>query len=147
MSQSTTSGGYRKFLMLFCLLCLLPGCCPYTKGLIADVTGRTSLPKTEAFDYLQNWFNRSGYRIWQKDEVGGYIRASIVRESTRQGSQIEDVLAATLKDRSGRVELEIQAETYEIGSRRVKVKVSAEAKRDITSLKDGLARGAVAEMP
>jgi hypothetical protein len=99
------------------------------------------MSRADSFEYLQRWFDESGYKIWQKDEAKGYMRASTVRKSA--SGEFEDVLAATLRNTGGSVKVEIQAETYSTEGRRQKIKVSDQAKRDMNSIKDGLARGGV----
>jgi hypothetical protein len=60
---------------------------------------------------------------------------------------VEDVLAATLSSRSGALKLDVQAETYSVGGRRQKLKVSEEAKQALSSIKSGLTRGGVIDSP
>jgi hypothetical protein len=147
MSKNTSSlfehGRRFTCLAVLCLLVFSGGCCPYTQGLIADVNTRTTLSKAEAFRYLHEWFDRSGYRIWKSDETSGFIRASLAHASDFHGFEVEDVLAATISETGGNVKLDAQAETYRISGRRQKVKVSKEAKEALSSIKDGLARGGV----
>ena len=123
------------------LLLLATGCCPYTKGILADVSTSTTMSKADSFEYLQRWFDDSGYKIWQQDAAKGYVRASTLRQSG--SGEVEDVLAATLSDTGGKVKVEIQAETYSTEGRRQKIKVSDQAKQDMNSIKAALARGGV----
>lgn len=149
MSKKTASlfenGQRLTCLAALSLLVFSGGCCPYSQGLVADVNTRTTLSKAEAVRYLHEWFDRSGYKIWQSDETRGYIRASLIHTPGSESSEVEDVLAATLSGTDGNVTLELQAETYSVGGRRQKLKVTEEAKQALSSIKDGLARGGVTD--
>jgi hypothetical protein len=118
----------------------LSGCCPYSQGLVTDMSAQTQSSAANALGYTEGYLESLGYRIWQKDDLNGYIRGSVKRDSTSLGYRVEDVLAVSIKEESGGARCEVTAETYKLGSRRVKVKVSKEARSDASGLKDGLSR-------
>jgi hypothetical protein len=104
------------------------------------MTSQTQSSATHALGYTESHLESLGYRIWQKDEQSGYIRGSIERDSSSLGYRVEDVLAVSVKQQGGGARFEVIAETYKLGSRREKAKVSKEAKADASNLKDGLSR-------
>jgi hypothetical protein len=119
----------------------LVGCCPVTSGINLNLKSRTSLSKAETLEKANRWFDDKGYRLWQREERAGYIRAAIARDSSSLGFRVEDVLAVTVKEQGGRVEFEVGTQTYKLGQRREIIKVSLEGQRDASSLKASLASG------
>ena len=115
------------------------GCCPYSQGLIVDMSSQTQSSAINSLDYAESYLKNRGYRIWQRDEQSGYIRGSIERDSSL-GYRVEDVLAVSVQSKGDGTRFEVSAETYRLGSRREKAKVSKEAKADASTLKDGLSR-------
>ena len=116
----------------------LPGCCPYSRGLVLDVNARTESSAARAFGFALGYLSGRGYRIWQEDLAKGYIRGSIERDSVSLGSRIEDVLSVSITDTAGGAQFQISAETYRVGPPRVKVRVSKEAREDASLLEKRL---------
>jgi hypothetical protein len=113
----------------------LNGCCPYSRGLNVDISDRIPISAKYAYGFTLGYLSALDYRLWQQDEKAGYIRGSIERDSSSLGYRVEDVLPVSITDVGGRARLQISAETYRVGARREKVKVSKEVRKDASTLK------------
>ena len=114
------------------------GCCPYTQGINFEVSASTPSSADRVFGYALGYLSGIGYRIWQEDKDSGYIRCSIKRDTNSLGLNVEDVLAVSIVETTRGAKAQITAETYELGSRRIKIKVSEEVRKDASALKENL---------